>query len=178
MPRGLKVSRLPIANMILFVQSSRHLENSNLQRTFLAQLECFSNAPRPTSWSARLIVLVLTTTFKCSLKAFLTSTTLSSPPSMMALRRTRCWAGVMFLVRPHLEDSTQDTYSLQILEHVDWKIPNNFDTSCVIRPCCNRARAFNLLSFSNVLMGKENFAIVRENILRDHTSNQKWEEEP
>ena len=46
--------------------------------------------PRHTSWNARLNVLVLTTTFKCSLKAYLTSITLSSPAIVMVLTHARC----------------------------------------------------------------------------------------
>ena len=75
----------------------------------------FCNDPRPTSWSAHLIVLVLATTFKCSLKAFLTSTTLFSPPIVMVLTHARHWAWVMLLGCPFLESSTRGTRSLQIM---------------------------------------------------------------
>ena len=73
-----------------------------------------------------------------------------------ALIHTHCWAIVMLLEHPPLEVSTWGTHSLQVLEHVDWEIPNNFDKSRVLCPCCNIAIAFNLFSSGNALMGKEN----------------------
>ena len=116
----------------------------------------FSNDPRFASWSTCLIMLVLTTSFKCSFIAFLTSTSLSRPPIMMAQTNAHRWARMMFLGHPRLEGSTWGTHSLQILEHVEWVIANNFDTSCVLRPCCNMAIAFNLFTSSNALMDIEN----------------------
>ena len=96
------------------VQCWWHWANSNLQHTFLAKSNdflCFSSDPIPASWSACLIVLVLTTTFNYSLKAFLTSTSLSSSPTMMVLTNTCCWARVMILGQPLLEGSTSETHS-------------------------------------------------------------------
>ena len=95
-------------------------------------------------------MLVLTTTFKCSFKAFLTSTTLSSLSTMMAFTNACSWARVMLLVCPLLKDFTWGIYSLWILEHVYWEIPNNFYTYA--RPYCNRAIAFYLFSHGNALM--------------------------
>jgi hypothetical protein len=40
------------------------------------------------------------------------------------------------------------------------------------------AKALNLFSSIYVLMGKKTFVIVRGDVLRDHTTNQKCEEEP
>ena len=107
------------------------------------------------SWIACLIVLVLTTTFKCSLKAFLKSTTLSSPAIVMAHMHASRWAQVMLLRRHPLEGSTWGTHSLRILEHVDWEVPKNFDISRVLCPCGNKSIALNLFSSSDALMGKE-----------------------
>jgi hypothetical protein len=89
--------------------------------------------PRHTSWNACLNVLVLTTTFKCSLKAFLTSVALSSPSTVMAHTHAFCWARMMFFGSPPLEGSTWGTHSLWKPEHVDWEVPNNCGTSCVLR---------------------------------------------
>ena len=123
---------------------------------------CLFNDPKLALWSAHLFASMLTITFKCSLKAFLLSLTLSSRPTVMALTHARYWAGVMLLGRPSLEGSTWGTHSIRVLEHVDWEISNNFDTSCVLRPCCNRAIAFDLFSFEHALMGKETFTNIRE----------------
>ena len=119
-----------------------------MQRTFLFVSNvffCFFNDPIPTWWNAR-----LTTTFKCSHEAFLVSTTLPSPPIVMALTHARRWARLMFLGCLPLKGFTSGTHFLRILEHVDWEIPNNLHTSHVLCPCCNRAIAFNLFSFGNV----------------------------
>ena len=142
------------------------LRNSNLQHTFLVvSVDFFSffNHSRHASWSARLTMLVLTTTFKCSFKALLTYTTLSSPPTVMASTHTSHWAWMMLLGHPSLEGSTWGMHSLQILEHVDWEIPNTFDTSCVLHPCDNNAIAFNLFSSCNALVGKESLDNIKRN---------------
>lgn len=93
--------------------------------------------------------------------AFLMSTTLSSPPIVMAFTHAHCWARVILLGRPPIEGSTWGTHFPQILENVVCKIPNNFDTPCVLCPCCNKGIAFNFFSFDNSLTDKEAFIIVR-----------------
>jgi hypothetical protein len=115
---------------------------------------CFFNDSRLASWSACRTVLMPTTTFKCSLRAFLVSMTLFSPPTVMALTQVHCLAGWCFLGALLLK-APHEEHTLLILEHVDWVIPNNFDTSHVLRPCGKMAIALNLFSFGNALMCKE-----------------------
>jgi hypothetical protein len=120
---------------ILIMDSPISVTLSKYQHSFLVVSNgffCFSSDPRLASWIAHLIVSLLNTTFKCSLKAFLASPTLSSPPIVMALAQAHFWAKVMFFRHPPLEGPAWRTHSLQILVHVDWEIPNNFDTSCLL----------------------------------------------
>ena len=141
------------------VQFWWHWANSHLQRRFLAVSNgffYFSTNPWFALWNARLMALVLPTTFKYSFNGLLMSTSLSSPPTLMALTHARCWTRLMLLGHLPWNGSTWGTYSLQILEHVDRDIPNKFDTSSVLRPCCNMSIAFNLFSSCYALMGKEN----------------------
>ena len=71
-----------------------------------------------------------------------------------------CFLGALLLKAPHEE-------------HVDWEIPDNFDTSHVQRPCYNRAIAFNLFSFGNILMGKENLHNSKRKCQRDYTMSER-----
>ena len=68
----------------------------------------------------------------CSLKAFLTSKSLSSPPNMMAFTHNRGWEQVMFFGHPPLEGSTWRTHALRILEHVDWGTQQFWHFTCVM----------------------------------------------
>ena len=95
-----------------------------------------------------------------------------------AFIHTHYWEKVMLLEHPPLEGSTWGTHSLQLLQHVDWGIPNNFDMS----RCYAHAATWLYHSTSSPMVMlswvKTTFTIVRENILRDHTTSQNWEEEP
>lgn len=73
-----------------------HLAKSNLQRLFLVVSEgfFFSNHPKPNPQSTHLTMLVLTTTFKCFLKALLTSTTLFTPWTIMAFTYACLWGRI------------------------------------------------------------------------------------
>ena len=117
-----------------------------------------------TCWPMTMLHEVHASLCWCSLKAILTSTSLSSPSIVMALTHARCSVRVMLLEHPPLEgSSTWGAHSLQILEHVNWEIVTNFDTSHVLRPCCNKAIAFNLFSFGNAYMVKENLHNYKRN---------------
>ena len=115
---------------------------------------------------------------KCSLKAFLTSTTLSSPPILMALTHTRRWAWVRLLGCPPIEGTTWGAHLLQVLEHVLWEIPKIL----TLHACYAHAatRIYHSTSSPTVMLSwaKTSFTTIRETVLRDHTTNQKWEEEP
>ena len=125
----------------------------------------------------KLNVLMLTSTFKFSLEAMLTW---SSPHIYNIYLVHRLWwvlctliveQGWCFLIALLLKAPHED----HIHHNLDWEKPNNFDTSRVLCPCCNKAIAFNLFFSRNALMGKENLHNSKRKYLRDHITNQKWE---
>lgn len=122
----------------------------------------FYNDQRHDSWNPCLVVLVLTTTLKCSLKAFFTSTILSNLLNVITLMHTCLWAGMMFLRCLSLEGSTLRTCFPQILEHLNLKILNHFNTSCVLHPCYNMIVGFNLFLLIILSWAKKTFSTTRK----------------
>ena len=87
----------PIMDSPIMMILSKFQLATHISWPWATSFSIFSNDPRPTSWSAHLAMLVLTTSFKCSLKIFLTFITLCSPPTVMALTHVHCWVGWCFL---------------------------------------------------------------------------------
>ena len=102
--------------------------SSIMQSAFLVVCNgffCSFNDLRLASWSARLTLLVLATTFKCSLK--------SVPHiynTIYLVHQLWWFLGAFLLKAPHV-----GTHSPPILEHVHLETPNNFDMTHVLRPC-------------------------------------------